>query len=511
MKLRTVIGPVILVAWAGVVGLHVRREYFKTTTVQLEEGARSLAPGRFWYAVRMNTTTIGIGSSRLDTIANGFFFEDDLTLDVPALGKTHRSRAVTGITLAKDLSLRSFNFNLTSEIGNFAVAGTATPDSSISLVMDAGGAKQTSTIKANRGMLLDAAIPLRLAAAKAFAVGKEFTIRVFDPSAMATRDVTMKVTARDTLVVPDSATRTGANGRWVATRNARIPTWKLEQRFGGVIVTTWVDDDGQIVRATSPLGFTIERTYYELARQDWNEGRRNNSAMAAGYGALIQGTAISSNVDIAKVPDQDRLRVRLGGVDLLGFDLEGGRQKLAGDTLTITREALLPSPGYALPYRGRDSLLLAELEASPLIQINDPAIAAASRSIVGGSTDPVEVSRRLTTWVYETLDKQITLSVPSARQVLDAKQGDCNEHTVLYVALARAAGLPARTAVGLVYLRGHFYYHAWPEVWLGQWVAVDPTLGQYPADASHLRFVIGGLARQVELIRLIGRLKLEVL
>jgi hypothetical protein len=47
-------------------------------------------------------------------------------------------------------------------------------------------------------------------------------------------------------------------------------------------------------------------------------------------------------------------------------------------------------------------------------------------------------------------------------------------------------------------------------VWLGQWVAVDPTFGQFPADAAHLRFVIGGLARQVELVRLIGRLQLNV-
>jgi transglutaminase-like putative cysteine protease len=66
--------------------------------------------------------------------------------------------------------------------------------------------------------------------------------------------------------------------------------------------------------------------------------------------------------------------------------------------------------------------------------------------------------------------------------------------------------------VGLVHIRGTFYYHAWPEVWLGeQWVAVDPTLDQYPADASHLRFLTGGLARQVELIRLIGRLELDII
>ncbi|MBW3555235.1 MAG: transglutaminase-like domain-containing protein, partial [Gemmatimonadetes bacterium] len=114
-------------------------------------------------------------------------------------------------------------------------------------------------------------------------------------------------------------------------------------------------------------------------------------------------------------------------------------------------------------------------------------------------------------WVYENLRKDITLSIPSAAQVLEMRQGDCNEHAVLYVTLARALGLPARTAVGLVHIRGHFYYHAWPEVWLDGWVAVDPTLGQYPADASHLRFLTGGLARQVELIRLIGRLELDII
>ena len=82
---------------------------------------------------------------------------------------------------------------------------------------------------------------------------------------------------------------------------------------------------------------------------------------------------------------------------------------------------------------------------------------------------------------------------------------------MLYVALARAAGLPARPVAGLVDLGGRFYYHAWPEVYLGDWVAVDPTLDQFPADAGHVRFVVNGLARQVELLPFIGRLKLEVL
>jgi hypothetical protein len=483
--------------------------------MQLTMGARALAPGRFWYAVRMNNATIGMGSSILDTVPGGFRFDDELTLDVPALGSVHRSRAVTRITLAEDLSLRSFAFDLTSAIGNFAVDGTVQSDSTVTLVMDAGGEKQTSHVDGGDGLLLDAAIPLRLAAGGELEVGREFTTRVFDPSAMAARDVSMRVAARDTLLVQDSVRR-NADGTWVPSHEQRVPAWRLDQHFGGVVVSTWVDDDGQVVRATSPLGFTIERTAYELARQAWQAGS-SDRGLTEGYGALIGGTAISSNVDLSAIADRDELRVRLGNVDLAGFDLAGGRQQLRGDTLVITREHRPAAPPYRLPYQitadgARTSAPTAEdLAASPLIQSNDPLIVATARRVIGRTTDPVEASRRLTTWVYETLDKDVTLSVPSARQVLDAKKGDCNEHTVLYVALARAAGLPARTAVGLVYLRGHFYYHAWPEVWLGEWVAVDPTLGQFPADASHLRFILGGLARQVELIRLIGRLQLEVL
>jgi transglutaminase-like putative cysteine protease len=171
---------------------------------------------------------------------------------------------------------------------------------------------------------------------------------------------------------------------------------------------------------------------------------------------------------------------------------------------------VLASPGYRLPYAGGGEAA-AELAETPLIQARDARIIRQAEAIVAGITDPAVAARRLNDWVYREVRKEIVPSVPSAVQVLEAKRGDCNEHTVLYVALARAIGLPARTAAGLVHVRGKFYFHAWPEVWLGgTWVALDPTLGQAPADASHLRFLVGGLARQIELIRLIGRLQLEV-
>jgi hypothetical protein len=40
---------------------------------------------------------------------------------------------------------------------------------------------------------------------------------------------------------------------------------------------------------------------------------------------------------------------------------------------------------------------------------------------------------------------------------------------------------------------------------------VDPTLNQFPADATHIRFVTGSLDRQTEIMRLVGKLRVDVL
>ena len=96
-----------------------------------------------------------------------------------------------------------------------------------------------------------------------------------------------------------------------------------------------------------------------------------------------------------------------------------------------------------------------------------------------------------------------------ATDVLRTKKGDCNEHATLFTALARAAGIPAKIAVGLTYKDGFFYYHAWSEIFAGQWIAVDPTLGQFPADAGHIRLITGDLDRQVQVLPVINKIRIE--
>lgn len=505
---RQILAVTVLLIWCGALAWHVRREYFQPLSVRLAEAGTNLTPASSFYAIRLGDQPIGFASSSIDTAGGEFVVTDDMRLRVRALGSAAPARAQTRVRLGRELNLENFRFSLRSDFGDFVVSGAMQGDSLLSLRVSAGGEEEEMSIPVGRPILLPQVMPLHLALGGEAEPGGTYTYEVFDPGTLDRQRVQVEVVERETLIVPDSAVFDEDLEDWKPASFDTVPTWRVSQRFGGVEIESWLDPEGRVVRATSPLGYTIERTAFEIA---WNDYRALASAGGSGLEApdIIERTAISADVTLPEGRRLDRLAVRLKGVDLEGFDLAGGRQGLRGDTLVVTSEAGTLAAGYELP--AEQDRWSAELESTPLIQADDPEIRRQAREIVGSTRDPAVAARRLTEWVYERLDKKVTLSVPSARQVLEAGRGDCNEHTVLYVALARSVGLPSRTAAGLVHVGGRFYYHAWPEVWLGRWVAVDPTLRQFPADAAHLRFVVGGLARQVELIRLIGSLDLEVL
>ncbi len=506
---RRLLGGAVLVFWLGTVGWQVRREYFRPDLARLAEAAAmSLAPGVNFYSLSMGDRAVGLATSKLDTLpGGGFLLEDVLSLELPALGQTGTAEAQTRVQLDSALVMRDFSFTLASEVGVFSARGGVVGDSLLTVTVDAGGSEQELSYRLAEAPVFAAILPIRLAMSGNLEVGSRMRLPVFDPSTLSTRTVDVRVLEHDTLTVADSVWFDPATKTWEPATWDTVPAWRVAEAYGGVSLESWIDEDGRILKASSPLGFSMERTQYELARQARDAGRGMGPALDED---VILATAIQSNVDLGQVAAASRLSFRLGGVELDGFDLDGGRQRLSGNTLTVTRESWSAlDPGYSLPYKRMD--LREALQPEPLIQSDDPKIVRQARRIAGRTDDPVSVARLLAMSVHDMLEKDITFSVPSAVQVLESGKGDCNEHTVLYVALARALGLPARTAVGLVYADGAFYYHAWPEVWLGEWVAVDPTWGQHPADAAHLRFVVGGLAQQVDLIRLIGRLQIDVI
>ena len=468
----------------------------------------------------MGGAPIGYETSTIDTTPAGITVQSNTVLDIQALGEVQKTGIVTIITLSRTLHLRTFDAQLNSDVAKYRVTGRVDGDTVLHVTIDAGGPPQEQRIPLPRPIVLGALVSLRLAVGGQMEPGKSYALRTFDPITLQERDVTLRVLAESTMVFPDSAAFDSTSMRWVPAQLDTVRAFKVAQSMGELTLESWIDERGAVLSATTPIGMSVQRTAFEIAVENYKKDRLSGATAAAGAGTDVIGTtAIAANVQL-RPENLAQLRVRLGNVTLGGFDLSGGRQRLVGDTLIVTRETGFgDAPGGTAPAMLNatlpitvpgDTAIMAALRPEPLVQSDDPRIVAQARSILGGERRAGRVAELLARWVYTRLEKKITVSVPSASQVLEMMSGDCNEHTVLYVALARSIGLPARTAAGVVYLRGQFFYHAWPEVWLGQWVAVDPTFGQVPADAAHLRFVIGGLARQVELVRLIGRLQLTV-
>jgi transglutaminase-like putative cysteine protease len=153
------------------------------------------------------------------------------------------------------------------------------------------------------------------------------------------------------------------------------------------------------------------------------------------------------------------------------------------------------------------------LAPSLFIQSDDGVLVARAREIVGTERNALRVSTTLVEWVYRNLRKRFSASFSNALDVLASGEGDCTEHAALFVALARAVGLPAREVAGIVYSKDNpgFYYHQWAEVYVGTWIAVDPTFGEAQADATHIAFARGNLLSQAKLVSLIGSLHIDIM
>ena len=509
---RGAIAGGVLVLWLAGLGMLARRELFRGDVASLAEAGGRVVPGAVFYVVEQGGTQVGFASSTIDTTTTGIRVDDYFIADLPVGGKLHRATASSRVGLSRALAMREFSVALESEAGPIRVSGRADGDSVLAVAIGSGDEPPADTQRVATGgpVLLPTLVPLAAALQATPKVGRRYTIPVFDPTAMGARSVSLVVRAQSLFVVSDSAALDPATKRWRTARTDSVWAWEIvsESENG---FSAWVDASGRVVELTQPGNFVLRRMAYEVAYENWRlDGRARPRGVTADED-ILESTAIAASVPLGARP-LSRLSVRLGNVRLAGFDLNGTRQELRGDTVTIVREppARLVA-AYTLPasdaFRAR---FANELRAEPLLQSNAPEVVALARQLAAGSRDPRVVAERLNRWLHDSLDKEVVIDVPNAVRVLEWRKGDCNEHTQLFLALARAAGIPARGAAGLAYLRGKFYYHAWPEVYLGDWVAVDPTFGQFPADAAHIRFVTGGLARQAELLRLIGNLKVDV-
>jgi hypothetical protein len=343
---------------------------------------------------------IGFASNRVDTLPDSIKVEDLMILEIPALGTIHRVEARTEAALTRTLSLRSFQASLRGDDVRFGAKGVVSGDSLLEVEIETGDSRQFIDVRLEREIVLPALLPLHLVFGTEPEVGETYAVRLFDPLLLEERDVDVTILAESTLVVPDSAALDETTGLWVPARWDTLQAWHLAQQMGGMSVEAWIDELGQVVRATSPAGFSMERTAFEIAFDNFQAREMSASQLEVGLGRdIIRLTAIASNVAL-ETGNLEELTVLLGGVSLSGFDLSGGRQTLIGDTLVIRRETdeqLSADPDRHSPEVV--SKVGTYLQPDPMIQSRDPRMQAQVRQIVGRRRDPVRVARLINEWV----------------------------------------------------------------------------------------------------------------
>jgi len=485
-RLTRPLSLLVMLAWIVQMGVLVRAAYFGTPVALAADLARYGSAAQ-WRGIYYRGDKIGFSVGQTVPTEDGYELQEDGRLQMTLLGSTSSVRLKSVARVDRAFVLRGFTFSLDPGSGPTQVEGTlAGLRLHLAVITSSGRREETRDLAEAPALSLN--LPRRLAAS-GLEPGKTLQVSVFDPATLSNAPMTVSVQAREI----------------VRVANRPVPAFRVESRFAGVVTKSWITDVGEVVREESPMGLIVVRETAERAQALAVPGAIQIDMLEAA--ALVPDPPRRIDEPTAV----ERLRLRLSGAaDFPVADLQGAGQSVTGDVFEVRDpRSLQPGP--------RDPDALRFLSPEPFLESDAPEVVAEARRAVTDAKGPRLQAERLVRHVHTILEKKPTMSLPSAREVLKTRVGDCNEHTALYVAMARSLGLPARMAVGLVYLRGAFYYHAWPEVYVaepdgrGLWLPVDPTLNQFPADATHVRLARGGLERQAGILGLVGHAKIRVL
>lgn len=485
MNTTRLVKVAVIGIWLVMVGLLIYKNYSTPSSERISFASvtDTLAAGEEWMGIYFKDEKVGYAVTLTQRVGDSYEIFEHALMHLTMMGTKQRIETRLKTFVDVDFRLRSFNFTLSSGPVRFSLQGEV-KGKSIDLIMASGKERTESVLELDDIPHLSNSIKPYVVK-HGLEVGKTYSLPFFDPSTLSSSTINVDVLGKEEIVHSGEA----------------VMAYRLKESFKGIETLVWVSEAGETLKEESPLGLSLVRETQETALSgEWMKGTKPD---------LVLLTAIPVTTTISNPRETKKLTINLGDVPVEEFDLDGGRQRLEGTTVKILRED--PASWETFPLPSRNENLKQYIKPTPLIQSGNDKIIRLAARITKGNLDAEQSSRKLLDWVYTKLEKKPTMSIPNALEVLDIMAGDCNEHTALFTALSRSLGIPTRVCVGVVYMRKSFYYHAWPEVFLGEWVAVDPTFNQFPADATHIRFVVGDLSDQIKILKIVSQIKLEVL
>lgn len=227
----------------------------------------------------------------------------------------------------------------------------------------------------------------------------------------------------------------------------------------------------------------------------------------------VDGRAVShNNLTIYEEDDNRWAEVSLGNMD-------SGESKTISvvQTIKVTSVRFSINPSSVGTSISSDLLQYTQPVAS-LWESDDSSISALATSLTENTTNLYYKARQIFDWVVENLTYEKQTAEHDALWMFQNKKGDCSDFSNLYIALARAAGIPAKAVSGNAYsslyaLTGsqtdiNVVGHAWILIYLPDygWVPADGVwpLGQGSFGDVDYSHIVGATTGGTEVVKSSG-------
>ena len=423
--------------------------------------------GERWFGIYFSDERTGFARLKISEVPTGYLFESDSSVKMSGFGFSREASARESYQVNRDLSLRSFEVSQTIDGSPMKLIGQVGAKA-LSVTSETKGNRRVKTLPVKGRVYPPAVLNLYPLMQKVTA-GKKIRVTMFDPEAVALKEVRITALGFETLDGQDV----------LHLRNNLYPF---------VDNDIWVDSSGNTLR--------------ESVRDGWIETRAEKADEAR---VFLAEAAIGKNdllLDFSQIPVEKPLEhpaiLRSLTVEFDGFaenlplisDSVQKAERLAGTLVRFTVDVGTP-PAACTPPAAETPDPRNYLEATDRILTDNPVIVQRKKEILADTRDPRQMVEKLVSWVAENVTESTTDS-QSPLETVEKRSGNCQSHARLYLSLARAAGIPTRFVSGLVYAEGKgFLYHSWAESYVGYWLPVDPTFGEVPANATHIKLVEG--------------------
>ena len=419
-------------------------------------GAASLPEEKaaeYWYVVKIAGSPVGFANDTRTELDGRTLYRTHMDLTMSRMGTQ-----INMFMAAEELAApdgRPLSLNMTMKTSNLGLEITGILENdTLRLRTVSPGFEDEQSIPWEEGAVGQAAGEV-YAEEQLRSGAAEFSLRIFDPQLAQFKTITGKRIETE----PEEI-----NGK----TQVPIAVEQYENQNAVPTLTAWFDED------YSPIRTVINQMGLEIILERISPDEIDSIQLEPNFDVIRQSMIPCESYPGAPEMVKDvTLRLEFERPPAKDRDMSGPNQKVLArgeDWIeillsrdTVTRQTSAPDE------------LAVFLEPDRYIQIEHPSIKAVADSIAGASgKEGWELAREIAAWVNAYIDrKNMGMGFASALEVLRTRAGDCTEHSVLLTALLRAAGIPARPALGLAYANGSFVGHMWAEAYVDYWRSLD--------------------------------------